>query len=72
MAIIRKNELQNIGVEQIEGKLKELRKELMKLNAQISMGTTLESPGKMKSIKKTISTLIFLLNNKNMEVSKKQ
>lgn len=71
MAILRKNELRNMTAEQIETKLKELRKELMKLNAQISMGTTPESPGKIKSIKKTIARLI-LLKNKGKEVSGKQ
>jgi large subunit ribosomal protein L29 len=72
MAVIRKSEIQNMSVEQMEEKLKELRKELMKLNAQISMGTTPESPGKLRAIKKTISRLIFLINNKHLEVSKKQ
>ena len=72
MAIIRKNELQNMSIEQIEEKLRELRKELMKLNAKISMGTTPESPGKIKLIKKTISRLMLLLNDKNLEVNKKQ
>jgi len=73
MPILRKNELQNMSSGQIEDKLKELRKELMKLNAQLSMGTTLESPGKMKAIKKTIAGLILLLHKrKSEEVNKKQ
>lgn len=71
MAILRKNELQNMSAEQMEAKIIELKKELMKLNAQISMGTTPESPGKIKSIKKTISKLM-LLKNKGKEVSEKQ
>jgi len=67
MAIIKKNELQNMSAEQMETKLGELRKELMRLNAQKSMGTSVENPGRIKAIKKTISKLIFKISNKEVK-----
>ena len=67
MAIVRKNELMNISLDDLNKKLTELRKELIKLNAQISMGTTPESPGKIKLIKKTIAKLKMFINEKERQ-----
>jgi len=36
----------------------ELRKELMKLYAQVATGTNPESPGKIKQIRKTLARII--------------
>jgi len=56
----------------MEKKLVELRKELIKMNSQISMGTTPESPGKLKLVKKTIAKLVMFINEKEkLEVAKK-
>lgn len=57
MAIIKKSEFQQMDQKQMEEKLIELKKELMKLNSQIRMGTTLESPGRPKLLKKTIAQI---------------
>ncbi len=57
MAIIRKNELIQMDEKSMSEKLKELKKELVKINAQISMGTMPENPGKMKEIRKTIARI---------------
>ena len=68
MAIIRKSELKVIKVEEGSNKLVELKKELMKYNAQIAIGTVPENAGKIREIKKTIARL----NNKIMEAEKKR
>ena len=57
MAILKKSDLKNIPKSQIDEKLKELRKELMKYNAQRAIGTAVENPGKIKEIRKTIAKL---------------
>lgn len=57
MSIIRKNELKLMNVEQSKGKLNELRRELLKINTQISTGANPESPGKVKEIKRTIAKI---------------
>ena len=64
MALIKKNEFRQLNIKQLQDKVVELRKELMKLNAQIRVGTTLESPGKPKLIKKTIARAYTLLTQK--------
>ena len=53
----------------IEDKLLELKKELVKVNAQIAMGTMPENPGRVKEIKRTIAKLLTL--KRNREVGKK-
>lgn len=65
MSLIRKNELKQLNKEQIENKINELNKELMKLNAQRCSGTLPENPGKIKQIKKTIARLYT--HSKNVE-----
>jgi len=57
MAIIRKNELIQMDGKTLHGKFKELKKELIKINAQIAMGTIPENPGKIKEIRKTIARI---------------
>lgn len=68
MAILKKNELQNITKEQINSKLDDLRKELLKVNAQRAMGTAPENPGRIKELRRTIARLI----TKSKEVKTKK
>lgn len=49
---------------QLNEKLVDLRKELMKINTQISTGTTPENPGKVREVKKTIARLLTNINLK--------
>lgn len=73
MALIRKNELQNMKEDQLKSKLSDLNSELIKLNAQRAIGTTLESPGKIKAIKKTIAKIHTKLTQlKNEPKAKKE
>jgi len=51
-----------MGKEDLRSKLEELRKELIKTNAQISTGTTPKSPGHVKQIKKNIAKILMILN----------
>ena len=57
MALIKKQELKQMNESQIAQKLVDLDKELLRLNTQRATGTTLENPGKIKQIKKTIAKL---------------
>ncbi len=63
-------EIRSMNKEDLEAKLEELKKELIKLNAQISTGTTPKSPGQVKQIKKNIAKILTILNEKS-EVDKK-
>lgn len=57
MALIKKNEFANYNESQLNEKLMQLKKELLKLNAQRAVGTTLESPGKIKAIRRMIAKI---------------
>ena len=48
----------------LNNKLIELKKELMKLNSQIAIGTVPKSPGKVKEIKRTIAKILSINNEK--------
>lgn len=73
MAIIKKSEFKQMTEPQIKERLNELKKELMKYNAQISTGKVTESPGKVRLIKKTIARLNTFLNIKrNQKIETKE
>ena len=66
MALIKKNEFRQMTEQQLRSRLVEIEKELLKLNGQRAMHTTLESPGRVKLIRKTrarIFTRIHELKN---------
>ncbi len=65
MSIIKKNELKNLSIGAINEKISELNKELMKLNTQRAVGTTIESPGKVKLLRRTIAKLLTVQNMKS-------
>lgn len=56
---------------QLNGKLVELEKELLKLNGQRAMHTTLENPGKVKLIRKTKARILTRLNSIKLEAAQK-
>ena len=45
----------------LEGKLSELKKELIKINAQVAIGTTPKNPGQVKTMKKTIAKILTVI-----------
>lgn len=45
----------------------ELQKELLKLNAQVAMGTNPQNPGKVKQTKKNIARILTLLSQKEVK-----
>jgi len=51
---------------QLNERIKELEKELMKLNAQVATGTNPKSPGQIKKIKKTIARIKTVLHEKEI------
>ena len=57
MAIIKKSELKQMNEKVMNDRMGELKKELIKINAQIAVGTTPEKPGRVKEIKKTIARM---------------
>lgn len=60
MAILRAKEIRKMEAGELARKTDELRRELVRLKAQASMGTAPESPGKIKAIKKTIARVLTI------------
>lgn len=65
MALIKKNELKSLNQAVINEKLSEFNKELMKLNTQRAVGTTIENPGRIKLLRRTIAKLLTIQNMKS-------
>ena len=64
-------ELQRLSNNELESKLAELKKELMKLNAQLATGTIPKNPGMIKQTKKEIARIIMLIE-KSKEVGQQE
>ncbi len=68
---MKRKELMDLNKAEYDSKLGELRKELIKLNAQASTGTAMKNPGILKQTKKNIARLLTLMNqNKSRETKK--
>ncbi len=68
---MKAKELRAIPREDLLSKLSELKKELIKHNAQIATGTTPKSPGQVREIKKTIARILTISKEKPSTKSKK-
>ena len=68
---MKAKEIRSLSNEDLDVKLVELKKELLKLNAQISTGTTPKSPGQVKEVKKNIARILTILTEKANEVNQK-
>lgn len=60
MAIIRRNDLKQMGNEEMNKRLADLRMELMRLRSQSKAGTT-QNPGRIRIIKRTIAMILTRL-----------
>ena len=56
----------------MESKSIELKKELMKVNSQIAIGTLPKSPGKVKEMKRTIAKILTIRRIKQQGGIKKE
>ncbi|MBL7054844.1 50S ribosomal protein L29 [Candidatus Woesearchaeota archaeon] len=68
-------EIRGMDRESLNDRLIELKKELIKVNAQVAIGTAPKSPGQVRAIKKTIAQILTILKEKegeNKEVERKK
>lgn len=61
-------ELKQKNTEELNKQINELKRDLMKLNAQRSTGTIPENPGNIKKFRRSIARILTILNKKRMEV----
>jgi len=77
MAIIKKSEFKQMNEAALMQSMADLNKELIKINTQRSTHTTLENPGRVKIIRKTIAKIKTKMhelktNQKQSEKSEKE
>lgn len=61
---MKNDEIRRTSAEDLEKKIIELRKELVKLNAQVATGTQIKSPGQISQVKRNIARINTELKNK--------
>ena len=61
---MKAKELKIMSELELDNKSTELKKELMKINSQIAIGTLPKSPGKIREMKRTIARILTIKNNK--------
>ena len=57
MAILRKNEIKQMNQKELNEKMSSLQEELIKINAQIAIGTLPQNPGRIKEIRRTVARM---------------
>ena len=55
---MKAKDIRALGKEELSKKIAEMKKELIKLNAQVATGTPPKNPGQIKQIKKTIARIL--------------
>jgi large subunit ribosomal protein L29 len=60
MAILHVQEVRKMKSEDMDKKIAELNKEMMRIQTQISQGTAPEKPGRARQIKKTIARILTI------------
>ena len=61
---MKAKELRLMSELDMENKILELKKELMKINSQIAIGTVPKNPSKVREIKRTIAKILTIKKQK--------
>tara|TARA_Y100000310_G_scaffold342247_1_gene444613 strand:- start:24271 stop:24504 length:234 start_codon:yes stop_codon:yes gene_type:complete len=61
---MKAKEIRSLDKSTTNEKILELKKELVKMNAQVAIGTALKNPGQVKEVKKTIARMLTIENEK--------
>ncbi|MBN2101423.1 MAG: 50S ribosomal protein L29 [Candidatus Aenigmarchaeota archaeon] len=64
MAILRKKEIKNMSEKDMEKNINEFKLELAKEKANIAIGATVTSPGRIREIRKTIARIETVLTQR--------
>lgn len=57
---MKAKELRIMGKADLNNKVYDLKKELMKFNSQIATGTAIKSPSKVRNIRRTIAKILTI------------
>ena len=61
------SDIRALSDEALRSKVAEFRKELMKLNAQVAIGTVPKSPGTIRKVKRSIARVLTILNERRVK-----
>lgn len=61
---MKAKEIRNMSKEEIQAKISELRKEMIKYNSQIASGSQIKSPSLIRETKKSIARCLHVLGTK--------
>ena len=64
---MKAKEIRGMDKSTLDEKIIELKKELVKVNAQVAIGTALKNPGQVKKIKKTLAKILTISNQKDLK-----
>ena len=67
MPIVRMKEIRDMTSEQRQQKLEELRTELSKMRTLINAGGSVENPGRVKALRKSIAQLKTVMNEESVK-----
>jgi large subunit ribosomal protein L29 len=62
MPILRMDDIRDMDVEERQERLQELRTELIKIKTMIRAGGSVENPGRVKALRKTIARILTVMN----------
>jgi large subunit ribosomal protein L29 len=62
MPILRNDEIRDMDDEERQDRLQELRTELIKIKTMIKAGGSVENPGRVKALRKTIARILTVMN----------
>lgn len=63
-------DLRPLQSNELQKRLEEFKKELLKLNVQVSTGGSAANPGKLKQTKKNIARILTLIKEREVQTAK--
>jgi large subunit ribosomal protein L29 len=60
MPILRKREIRDMPLEERKKKLDEIKAELVRLKTTVASGGTIENPGRIKELRKTVARILTI------------
>jgi len=69
---MKSKEIRSLDKTATDEKILELKKELVKMNAQVAIGTALKNPGQVKKVKKTIARMLTIENERTQKTGQRK
>ncbi len=68
MPILRMSQIREMSREDQEKRLEEFKTELSKVNTMIKAGGSIENPGRVKALKKTIARVLTVMREESLKL----